>query len=159
MIRIFYRSWSMSVALFLSAILLYGSHIFIDDRGEFLRNNNMIYQTVIQELKTIKAPETYLPFRQNDDQTSLQDTLIETAKKYYLMVHKITRLPNNKLEIDLRGDLDSDIYEYLQDLLTHSSSTLSLQELGVFREQNHVVGKVLFHTFPLLEESGGLVHE
>ncbi len=144
----FYRSHTISFLLFLGSISLYVAGDFLNKKSEDLKEGNAERDRAIKALKNISKPEKYLAFLEKRTEKNLPKQLDITAQKHHLSIEKNMPLPENKIEITLQGDLDTDIFAYLQEISENFLSTLSLQEMGIFRDQNNVMGKVLFETFP-----------
>ncbi len=156
--RTYYRSGALSFGLFITAILLYNLSIFIQEKTDFLSRDTLAHQHILKELKALKVPEKYIALLRIEPKISPINTLNTKVNNHYLTIDKTIPLPNNSFEINLKGDLDSDIFIALQEVLLQHAGTLSIKEIGVFRNQNSVLGKVIFQSFLPLNESGELAN-
>ena len=145
--KTFHTSFTLSFVLFLGAITLYFSADFLSDKTQKIIAENILKTNIIKKTQQVKNPEKHLPFLDQKSAHNIPKELSSRAQKHHLLISQTRPLPGHKIELTLQGELDSDVFDYLQDLSENFPATLSLQEIGLFRDENHVMGKVVFETF------------
>ena len=142
-----HKSFLISLCLFLGAVPFYFGACFLAEKTEHLDAETILKAQVVKSLQKIKAPEKYVETVHKKSKKDIPQHLKSTAQKHHISVSEIHQLSPHTIDVTLKGELDTDVFEYLQDLFKHFPNTLSLQEVGLFREDNHVIGKIIFETF------------
>ena len=141
-------SWRTNIILFLTALSVVFCALFLEEKTGGLLHENKKHLTLLTSLQNLQNPDKYSArLQQPQSRFPLQTFLKKTSPSYFIHLEKIQHISKNHIEFSFKTDLDTDVFDYLEHLQKNYPNTLSIQEIGLFRDHDHVVGKIILQEF------------
>lgn len=140
-----------SLFLGLTLVLFYAGFLF-QEKTDILHQKNQHHQRLLDQIKTIHFPEQFISLlKEHEGAKNVEELLEQSAKPHYISFDNLNISLNKKgfqtIEVTFSAELDTDIFHYIETLKDHYKNTLVLQEIGVFRGETGVTGKMVFKIF------------
>ncbi|HBN22315.1 MAG TPA: hypothetical protein DD412_03665 [Holosporales bacterium] len=155
------NTW-VTVLLFLGlALVLFYAGFLFQEKASLLDHKNQHHQSLLKRLKTVHFPEQFIALLDEEIyNNNEEELLIKTAKTHYISLENPTISIDQdglqSIEVTFAAELDTDVFHYLKTLSDRYKSTLSLKEVGLFRGETGVTGKMAFKIFkPYSVKTGG----
>lgn len=153
-------------ALFLSglALVLFYAGFLFQKEANSLDLKNQHQQSLLKRLKMTPSPVQFISFLDEDAYKINQEELLtRTAKTHYISLEKLDTSRDQEgqknIEVTFLAELDTDVFHYIQRLTEHCKSVLALKELGIFRGETGLMGKMTFKVFNAHNDGTGTSNE
>jgi len=147
MIKKIHRSWLVIVLLLFSSLVFYILGSNLENKTKLLIQKNKIYQSIISDVKILNISKEYLDILKHPSTIEVEKILKDNTKMHYITLDKIQSNSNKEIEVTITAELDTDIFDYLNHINKYFRDTLSIQEIGLFRNENALIGKLVFKRF------------
>ena len=158
------HTWVTSLLFLGLALVLFYTGFLFQERTTFLGHKNHHHHSLLKRLKAVQFPEQFISLLEGKSyENNEEELLTQTAKTHYISLENLNSsldqegLPN--IEMTFSAELDTDVFHYIQDLKDNYKSTIALKEVGLFRSETGVTGKMIFKVFKAHNEETGSKNE
>jgi hypothetical protein len=145
------HTWITSFLFLGLACVLFYAGLLFQEKTSLLDHRNQQYQSLLKRLKTVHFPEQFISLLDNPSQEKGEDLLSHNAEAHYISLENLNTSVDlaglKTIEITFSAELDTDVFDYLKNVNHHYKSTLALKEVGLFREDAGITGKMTFKVY------------